>query len=145
MNAPTARGIEGLIALTTLELVALALLAVSVAANVVQLYRAWTRGATTHHGLLGLFNSITWLQARELEMLRQVRARVHASPTADVKLVLQEFAVHLQHSHYTLRLLHEQLVATAKAVNDRDPRWAGDRFGYADDLLEAFLTRSRGW
>ena len=145
MNAPIARGIEGVVALTTGELVAIVLLAVTVAANAVQLYRARTRDAALYHGLVGLFNAIAWLQARELEMLRQVRGRLHASNTGDAKPVLQEFAAHLHHSHYTLRLLHEQLVAAAKSVNDRDPRWAGDRFGYVDDQLEGLLSRSRGW
>lgn len=145
MNAPIAQGIEGVVTLTRGELVALVLLAVAVAVNAVQLYRARARKATLYHGLVGLFNSIGWLQARELEMLRQVRGRIHASNTGDARLVLQEFAAHLHHSHYTLRLLHEQLVATAKSVNDKDPRWTGDRFGYVDDQLEALLSRSRGW
>lgn len=145
MNGPATGGIEGVVALTAGELVAVGLLVISLAANAVQLYQARTRNATLSHGLVGLFNAIAWLQARELEILRPLRGRIHAGTAGDARLVLQEFAAHLHHSHYALRLLHEQLVATAKAVNDRDPRWAGDRFGYADDLLEAFLTRSRGW
>lgn len=145
MNPATAGGIENLIALTTVELVAIVLLAVSLAANALQLYRARTRGQTVHHGLLGLFKSIGWLQARELETLRQVRGRIHAINTGEVRPLLQEFAAHLHHSHYALRLLHEQLVATAKGVNDADPHWIGDRLGYVDDQVEAFLGRSRAW
>jgi hypothetical protein len=142
MNAPIAGGI---IALTAGELVAVVLLLLSLAANAIQLYQARTRRATLYHGLVGLFNSIGWLQARELEMLRQVRGRIHASSSGDAKLVLQEFAAHLHHAHYTLRLLHEQLVATAKSVNDKDPRWKGERLGYVDDQVDEFLGRPRGW
>lgn len=145
MDPATARALEGFIALTTVELVALTLLAVSLAANALQLHRARTRSRTMHEGLLGLFKSIGWLQARELEMLRQVRGRVHAVDAGDGKPLLQEFAAHLQHSHYALRLLHEQLVAAAKGVDDSDPHWTGDRFGYVDDEVEAYLGRSRVW
>lgn len=145
MDPATARGLDGFIALTMVELVALALLALALAGNAVQLYRARMRSRTLHHALLGLFKSIGWLQARELELLRQVRGRAHALDVGDGKGPLQEFAAHLGHSHYALRLLHEQLVAAAKGVSDTDPHWAGDRFGYVDDEVEAFLGRSRAW
>ena len=112
-------------------------------ARLVQFSRARTRRAALHHGLGGLFNAIGWLQARDIELLRLARGRVHATASGDAKLALQEFAAHLHHEHYALRLLHEQLAATARAAGDRDPRWAGDRTEGTDEQLEPFLTRSQ--
>lgn len=143
MDAPITTGAGGLIALTMGELIAAALLLIALAANAVQLSRARTRRAALHHGLGGLFNAIGWLQARDIELLRLVRGRVHATASGDAKLALQEFAAHLHHEHYALRLLHEQLAATARATGDRDPRWAGDRTDGADEQLEPFLSRSQ--
>jgi hypothetical protein len=141
MNPPAIRDIEGLVTLTAVELVSLTLLAVSVAINAVQLYRARARAETIQQGLLGLSNGIGWLQALELQMLRQMRARVHAGDIGDIKGGLQELAAHLQHSHVAMRLLQEQVVATARSVDPTDPRWAGD----VDDRLETFVSRSRAW
>ena len=144
MNAPGTEGIDGLVTLTTGELVVVSVLVLSLAANVLQLYQARTRRVVLVHGLAALFNAIAWLQARDLETLRQVRGRALSCAGSDARLALQEFVAHLHQAHYTLRLLHEQLVAIAKSVNDSDPRWTGDRFGYADEQLEAFQTRARG-
>jgi hypothetical protein len=142
MDAPITTG-TGFIGLTMGELVAAVLLLISLAANLVQFSRARTRRAALHHGLGGLFNAIGWLQARDIELLRLARGRVHATASGDAKLALQEFAAHLHHEHYALRLLHEQLAATARAAGDRDPRWAGDRTEGTDEQLEPFLTRSQ--
>jgi hypothetical protein len=145
MSAPGTEAIEGIVTLTTGELVIVGVLVLSLAANVLQLYQARTRRVILVHGLAGLFNAIAWLQARDLETLRQLRGRALSCAGSEARLAMQEFAGHLHQAHYTLRLLHEQLVAIAKSVNDSDPRWTGDRFGYADEQLEAFQARARGW
>lgn len=143
MDAPITAGTAGIIALTIGELVGAILLLISLAANVVQFSRGRARRAALHHGLGGLFNAIGWLQARDIELLRLVRGRVHATASGDAKLALQEFAAHLHHEHYALRLLHEQLAATARATGDRDSRWAGPGTEGADEQLEPFLSRSQ--
>jgi hypothetical protein len=132
------------VTLTTGDLIRGVLLLASIALNLFQFYRQRIAGQTIYNSIVGLFNSIGWLLAREIGKVRNLDGRISGAWAVESKTVLQEFRDYAEESNFKLRILHEQLVAIAKMVRKKDKRWEGDKFGMSDEALQELERRARG-
>ncbi len=123
------------------------LLVVSLLGNAFQFYRQRFYGKTICNELVSTFNSVAWLLARCMNKTKELDERSADEKPVDRSLH-KEFREFSLDSEFMLRALHEQLVAVARNLLQRDKRWKAGQFGYSleevQKIRRAFSDRPIG-
>lgn len=125
--------------LSVRETLGIITLIMSLVGNGFQWYRQFLYKRTIYNGLVAAFNSIGWILARCMNKTREVAERIDQGTGDNAGGAnLREFREFSQETEFMLRVLHEQLVGSAKTIKAKDTRWQAGEFGYSREEIERF-------